>query len=480
MQEIKKQLKTGVLFTAIGQYAGVVSNLIVSMVLSRILSPSDYGTLNIVLVFLPFFQMISELGVGPAIIQNQDLDDHDLSSLFKLLTLVALFVSIAFGIFGFGLSWFYGHSIYIPIAWLLSINIFFSIMSVVPVAILTKAQQFKFLNLGGLMNYIIGSILGITSAFAGFGVYALIIGSSVPAVLNFVFYYKTSHFKLLPGYNKKSFSKVSHFSTNQFGFGLVNYFSRNLDNILVGRFFGPAALGSYGKSYQMLTYPNSILVNVITPVIQPILARHQNDVALIKRVYSKILKLLFLVGFPLSIFLSLNAAPLIHFLFGGQWDSAIHPFQFLSLAVWTQLVGSTIGSIFQARDKTRYLFITGVASTLLIIFGISIGIFLGNITNLAMVLSFVFVLNFFYTFWMLTKYALDTSLIFVLKIAVRPFLLSILPGAALFFWLHFGFIPSSDFFQLVINTIIFGLVFLVEIILSGDLKFLFSFIRKEK
>nr|WP_243465391.1 hypothetical protein [Oenococcus oeni] len=56
MQEIKKQLKTGVVFTAIGQYAGVVSNLLVSMVLSRILSPTDYGTLNIVLVFCLSFK----------------------------------------------------------------------------------------------------------------------------------------------------------------------------------------------------------------------------------------------------------------------------------------------------------------------------------------------------------------------------------------------------------------------------------------
>ncbi|WP_180368139.1 oligosaccharide flippase family protein, partial [Oenococcus oeni] len=104
MQEIKKQLKTGVVFTAIGQYAGVVSNLLVSMVLSRILSPTDYGTLNIVLVFLPFFQMISELGVGPAIIQNRDLDDLDLSSLFKMLTVVSLLIGCFFGFFGFGLS----------------------------------------------------------------------------------------------------------------------------------------------------------------------------------------------------------------------------------------------------------------------------------------------------------------------------------------------------------------------------------------
>ncbi|WP_257609757.1 oligosaccharide flippase family protein, partial [Oenococcus oeni] len=86
-------------------------------------------------------------------------------------------------------------------------------------------------------------------------------------MLNFFCYFRLSGLHVLSGYNKKSFLKVRHFSSNQFGFGLVNYFSRNLDNIMVGKFFGAAALGSYGKSYQMLTYPNSILTDVITPVI---------------------------------------------------------------------------------------------------------------------------------------------------------------------------------------------------------------------
>ncbi len=95
---------------------------------------------------------------------------------------------------------------------------------------------------------------------------------------------------------------MRHFSSNQFGFGLVNYFSRNLDNILVGKFFGAEALGNYGKSYQMLTYPNTILTNIITPVIQPILARHQDNVPLIRNVYSKVLRLLLLIGVPLSFF----------------------------------------------------------------------------------------------------------------------------------------------------------------------------------
>ncbi len=478
MQEIKKQLKTGVLFTAIGQYAGVVSNLIVSMILSRLLSPSDYGTLNIVLVFLPFFQMISELGVGPAIIQNQSLNKEDLSSLFKMLTLASFAIGSFFGFFGFGLAWFYGKTIYIPIAWLLSINIVFSIMSVVPLAILTKNQRFKILNLSGLLSYFIGSIFGIISALEGLGVYALIVGSTVPAVLNFFFYLYFSHFQILSGYNKKSFSKIRHFSANQFGFGLVNYFSRNLDNIFVGKFFGAAALGNYGKSYQMLTYPNVMLTNVINPVIQPVLASHQDDVELIKNIYSKVLRLLFFFGIPLSSFLCLNASPLIGFLFGSQWSAAIPPFQFLSLAVWTQIIGSTIGSIFQARDKTKYLFRTGIISTLIIVSGIVLGIFLGNIARLAMVLSVVFVINFLFSFWMLAKYALNTSLLFVIKIMFKPLLLTIFPTVTLVLWLSFIKQPSSNFLQLVINSLIFGMIFLIEAWCSGEIKFILSFIRR--
>ncbi len=205
MQEIRKQLKTGVIFMAIGQYSGVISNLVVNMILSRILSPTDYGVLNIVLVFLPFFQMISELGIGPAIIQNRDLDENDLSSLFKLLTIVSLLIGIIFGFFGFILSWFYDNSIYIPIAWLLSINIIFSIMAVVPTSILTKNQQFKAMNLASLLNYVLGSFLGVISAFYGFGVYSLIINSTIPVVLNFLCYLRLSKFHFVSGYKKVLF-----------------------------------------------------------------------------------------------------------------------------------------------------------------------------------------------------------------------------------------------------------------------------------
>ncbi|MFT8527757.1 MAG: oligosaccharide flippase family protein [Oenococcus sp.] len=97
MDIIKKQLRHGIFFTAIGQYAGVVSNFFISIVLSRILGPSVYGVLNIMLVLLPFFQLITSLGVGPAIVQNKELNDRDYSSLFKILFAISLVAFVVLG-----------------------------------------------------------------------------------------------------------------------------------------------------------------------------------------------------------------------------------------------------------------------------------------------------------------------------------------------------------------------------------------------
>ncbi|WP_180365647.1 polysaccharide biosynthesis C-terminal domain-containing protein, partial [Oenococcus oeni] len=161
-----------------------------------------------------------------------------------------------------------------------------------------------------------------------------------------------------------------------------------------------------------------------------------------------------------------------------QWDSAIAPFKFLSLVVWTQIAGSTIGSIFQARNETKYLFRTGIISTVIIVLGIIAGIILGDIAKLAFVLSIAFLINFLFTFWMLTHFALKTNLWFVIKILIKPFLLSILPTAASLSWIIFGKNPSSNFFQLVINTLIFGIVFLIETWRTGDIKFVMNFIKR--
>ena len=118
--------------------------------------------------------------------------------------------------------------------------------------------------------------------------------------------------------------------------------------------------------------PVQNLTFVITPVLHPVLSQFQNDKEIIYDAYYKIVKLLAMIGFPLSIFLYFNASEIINIMYGPQWDQSIPVFKLLALAVGIQIVIMTGGSICQATNRTDLLFYSGVLSTILLVAGISI------------------------------------------------------------------------------------------------------------
>ncbi|MFT8324146.1 lipopolysaccharide biosynthesis protein [Oenococcus sicerae] len=479
MQEIKRQFKQGVVYTAIGQYAGVIANFAVTIVLSRLLGPKTYGVLNIILVFLPFFQLLSELGIGPAIVQSHELNDRDYSSLFKILTFWSLIIGAVFGLLGIPVSYFYNDKIYLLLSWMLAPNLILSMMSVVPLSLLQKRQEFKHINITGLLAYLIGGTTGIVTAFLGFGVYSLILTSLIPAFVNFIAYFYFSKLKILKGLDKRALKKIRDFSTYQFEFGIINYFSRNLDNLLVGKFFGQTALGNYGKSYQMITYPNNIFTNVIVPVMQPVLANYQEDVATIKKVYLKVLRFLLIVGIPLSVYLSSNSELIIRFLFGHKWDGAIIPFQILSLTTWIQLITSTIGGIYQSRNMTKTLMKTGLISTAITISFITIGILAGNIDRLALFVAINFYVTFAFNFYVLMKVALKSSILQILKLMIKPLIIAAVAFLGVLAWNLLNIQITNIFLELLIVSIIFWGIDLIGLIITKEINFVLNIVFKK-
>ncbi|MFT8917055.1 MAG: lipopolysaccharide biosynthesis protein [Oenococcus sp.] len=469
---IKKELRRGVFYTAIGKYSSLIANFIVNMILSRILSPRDYGIVAALMVFMPFFLLLSELGVGPAIIQSRILNKFDLSSIFKVLTLFSLVLSAVFGFSGFFLVSFYHSTVYYGLAWAMAPILFFSIMAIVPMAIMQREQRFKELNLINFFAYTSGGLSGILAALSGLGYYALVFTNAVPAIMNFLWIYWKSDFHIKKGFSLQSYKKISSYSNNQLGFGLVNYFSRNLDNILVGRFLGPSALGFYNKSYQLLTYPNTVFTAVVTPVLQPVLANYIDDVNAVRESYLKIIRILFLVGIPLSLFLCLNSRLVILFIFGNQWQPAILPFRIFTFSIWIQIVISTTGSIFQAMNLPRLLLILGGVNTLITVSFIVIGIWLGNISTVALLVDLAYFINFFLTFSFLMKNALAGSMSQLFNQMWRPLISGVLPTLMDGLFLYLGVFASSVFLQTIASSVIFTSLWFASIFFTGDLKFI--------
>lgn len=408
---IKSSFKRGILYTAISKYLGIAITLIISAVLARILTPEDFGIVAIVTVFASFFNNLSNMGLGTAVIQNQNLTKEDIISIFSLSIFIGIAFSITFFLLAYPISTFYGRLELINIIYLLSIAVLFASFQTVPNSLAFKNLLFKRIGIYTIAIQLFSGLGAIFLAYFEFGYYALIIKIVLDAFLTFVLYYYINPIKFTFKIKLSSINKVIEFSSFQFLFNFINYFSRNSDNFLIGKFFGASSLGFYDIAYKLMMMPIQNLTHVITPVVLPVLSKYQNNKEMVYNTYIKLVKVLANVGFPLSLFLYFSADYIVIILFGNQWYESIPVFKILSLTVGIQMVLSSTGSIFQVLDKTRLLFYSGSIGAFVLVSGILYGIFIGgDLQSVGIGLLAAFFINFLQAFYFLIKIAFKYNL----------------------------------------------------------------------
>ncbi len=472
-------LRSGVIFTAIGKYSNVLIQLVINAVLSRLLNPYDYGVVSVIQVFLLFFATLADAGLGPAIIQNKALTEHDNRVLFTYSIILSVMLGAIFALLSPVVAWFYRDGQYVPLTLAMSLVLIAQGVNMVPNALMDKAKRFKEVNIRLVIANMCGGVAGIVCAFCGMGAYALIISFLVPPVVAFVLNLWLLRIRPSRHTDRRSLAKIWKFAKSQFGFNFVNYFSRNTDKILVGRWMGPAALGNYAKSYQLLMMPNQVLMGVLNPVLLPVLSDYQDNVAYVRDTYMKIVRILALLGVPLSVFLCFESRDIVFFLYGDQWTEAVAPFAILALTVWIQMTLSSTGAIFQTLGQTRFLFMNGCITAFLLIGTTVVGCLLGNLVSLAISLSIGFLLNFIVIYWIMMVKTLGSSFGILLKQFVKPAIVS----ALLSIVMHVMKVIIPDcgaFVNLVLYTFVFVIILSGMIFALGEWKMFYRFLMKDK
>ena len=185
MSSIKKQLISGIGFTAISKYSGMFISLIITAVLSPILSPDDFGIVAVATVIITFFGIISDLGIAPAIVQNKELNKRDISNLFSFSFWLSIIISILFYLSAGLIANYYNSPQLVNICRILSLSLFFNTINIVPNALLYKNKEFKFIAKRTIIVQIITGLVAVISAFNGAGIYALLINPVLSAIIIF-------------------------------------------------------------------------------------------------------------------------------------------------------------------------------------------------------------------------------------------------------------------------------------------------------
>ena len=480
MSLLRQNISTGILYTAITKYSGVVISIVIGAVLARLLSPAEFGVVALVTVFISFFNILSDVGIGPAIVQNKELTEKDVQSIFLFSISLGVVLSLLFFLSSTIIAYFYNNTELIPLTRLLSLTVLFSAFRIVPNALLLKKLKFKKVGLATIFVQLFSGIFAVILAYKGFSYYALVYKSIFDSFFLCFLFYWLSPIKLKLKIDKNALQKIMHFSTFQFLFNFINYFSRNADNLLIGKFISPSALGYYDRSYQLMMMPVQNLTHVITPVLHPVLSEFQNDKPKIYEAYLKVIKLLAAIGFPLSVFLYFAASEIILILYGQQWEQSIPVFELLALTVGIQMVLSSSGSIFQAVNRTDLLFYSGSLSAIIMISGVCYGIFIGkSIEAVGHGLMFSFTINFFQGFYFLIKIALKSSIRKFLKIFIFPIIVSAFVGLSLWFFVKMNF--ENLYLSFVLKIIIYIFVFcIVNLFKKENREILFQFLTRVK
>ena len=412
MSNLSTSLKKGLAINFVAKYSNIIIQILINSVLARLLTPSEYGIISVVTIFIAFFNMLGDMGIGPAIIQYKDLDEDDISSIFIFTFFMGIFLSIIFFAFSYFIAYIYNSNIYIPIGHLLCFVIILNVLCIVPNNLLLKTKQFKIVGISALVSNIISGGITIVLAYLGFSYYALVFNSIIQALINFLILFHFSKVKIkIKRYSMQPIKRISNFSIYQFLFNFINYFSRNFDNLLVGKYIGINQLGYYDKAYKLMLYPVQNLTFVITPVLQPVLSDYQDDKDIILHYYKKIVKVLALLGVFISVFCFFSAKEIILIMFGNQWIGSINTFKILSISIVFQMILSSSGSIFQSTGHTDKLFKTGIITTFFTILGIIIGLKLDKIEFVALAILISFIINFFVAYFILIKEVFNKKLI---------------------------------------------------------------------
>jgi PST family polysaccharide transporter len=348
--------------------------ILISAILARLLTPSDFGLIAMVIVFSSFVAIFSDFGLTSAIVQKKEVSDETLSSTFWISVGLGALLTIALAASAPLIAAFYSEPRLTPLVVLISTTFFIASFGNVQSALLTKSMNFKALAVIGICALGISGPISIFLAFAGYGVWSLawntVLFTSITVVITWIYSRWIPHFSL----RLQQVRGLLGFGANLTGFSFVNYFARNMDNLLIGRFLGPAPLGFYNLAYNLLLFPLTNVSDVVGRVMFPALSTIQHDKQKVREAYVTANRYIATVSFPMMIWLLVTAPELIKVVYGPKWTSAIPLVQILALTAILQSIATNVGWIFLSQGRTDILFKLSIFTTIAAAISFAVGL----------------------------------------------------------------------------------------------------------
>jgi len=365
---------SGLSWTAFSQVAKQATNVIVSLVLARLTGPGAYGLIGMVTIFTGFASLFVDLGLGSGLVQRAELKEEHIGAVFWVNFLAGAFLAGLMALCAPLAAEFYREPAITLIMRVSSLGFVLGAIGTVQSAMLTREMRFRELAKIDVTATALSGVLGVAAALSGLGVWSLVTQTLAQSCTKTAGLWYLSRWRPRTAPRFAGIKDLAHFSGHLFVYNVFNYWVRNLDNLLIGRFVGNNALGLYSRAYQLMLLPVQQITGVSGNVLFPAMSSVQHDLARVRSIYLRAISAMHLVAAPMYCGLFAVADTFVLAVLGAQWLAAVPLLRILCIVGFFQPVGSSTGWIYMALGRSDIMMKWGIFSGVLYIAGFFVGL----------------------------------------------------------------------------------------------------------
>lgn len=442
-----------------------VLQLLVTSVLAHFIPPEEFGLFAIASIVIGAVSLFAQVGIGPTVVQRKELTSATISNAYTL--------SILLGILGYIFIWltaplidtFFKQEGVTQLIRVVGLLLVLSGYSSVATAILQRELLFRKISLINIASYVVGyGVIGCSLAVLRGDVWAIVLSSlSQNLVILLLLLFTSKH---LPRF---SFQWNEQKSLLTFSAGvsiaqIFSSFSQYIDNVIIGKFLGKAALGLYQMSFQIMDLPRRFLGNVIDQILFVVMSRIQEDRDKMRLGYWQTLRIANLLLLPITVVMIIAAPELVKVILGEKWTGAVLPLQIILSQVPLRATVRMADSISTAAGRVYTLAWYKVLYTALIGVGVLLALrwdLIGVALSVTVVVGVNWLLMVFFTLKILNGSIREylRTWIAALFVGILIAISSLITRSS-----FFGFI-DSDLFRLVLLVLVAGIIFVGSVFL---------------
>lgn len=356
MTNLKSRTVSSGFITVTSQGIQFFLTLSSTMVLARLLTPQDFGLLAMVFTIVNILQVFQDAGLSMATVQREGITHAQVSNLFWINVVVSGCASVLVAASAPVIAWFYREPRLVWITLALSINFLLAGLAVQHMALLNRQMRFKVIAVVQVGSALAGILVGIGMAWLNCGYWSLVglnLGKSVVAL---VLTWGASSWRPQFFARRSGTRSLLHFGANLTAASFFNLLSRGMDSLLIGRFYGAAAVGLYSRASAMLLNPLGQFMSPIGAVFVPAFSRLQAQPERFRRSFLQLFEILGLASFFFSGMFFALARPLTLVVLGHKWEKASVIFAAFSFTALQIPLTSCISWLFTTQGRAKDLF----------------------------------------------------------------------------------------------------------------------------